>query len=184
MGSWLGSYFYATPDVSGKAHPSIIDRLSQDQLDEFHIAFSAFDKDGGGSIDSAELRNLLRSVGQDPTEVELRRMIDSVDADGTGDLSFAEFVTLMAHNMPDPSTIELALHEAFEVFDDTGDGNIDVEEIQRIMMNVGEPVTLDAIEKVWEVVDADTNGRVSYEEFAAAMVSGIGVNARSAGMAK
>jgi hypothetical protein len=45
-------------------------------------AFSLFDKDGNGTITSKELGTAMRSLGQYPTEVELRDMINEIDADG------------------------------------------------------------------------------------------------------
>lgn len=46
-----------------------------------------FDKDGGGSISSSELAAVMRSLGQNPTEDELKEMIADVDEDGVFDLS-------------------------------------------------------------------------------------------------
>ena len=51
-------------------------------LSEFREAFSLFDKDGDGTISSKELGTVMRSLGQNPTEVELQDMINEVDADG------------------------------------------------------------------------------------------------------
>ena len=77
------------------------EQLSNTQLDEFRECFDAFDKDGGGSIDSAELEALVNSLGQSPTPAELAKMVELADADGSGDIDFVEFVTLMAHKMED-----------------------------------------------------------------------------------
>ena len=49
---------------------------------ELREAFSLFDKDGGGSISSSELAAVMRSLGQNPTEDELKEMIADVDEDG------------------------------------------------------------------------------------------------------
>ena len=62
----------------------VIDRLTEAQLDEFREAFASFDKDGGGSIDAGELKELLASVGEYPSDEELHSMVSAVDADGTG----------------------------------------------------------------------------------------------------
>ena len=52
-------------------------------ISELREAFILFDKDGGGSISSSELGTVMRSLGQNPTDDELREMIDDVDEDGT-----------------------------------------------------------------------------------------------------
>ena len=62
--------------------PSCIDKLTDAQLDEFREAFNMFDKDGGGSIDAGELKDLMKSVGQEPSDAELRDMIAAADASG------------------------------------------------------------------------------------------------------
>ena len=93
------------PSQDNKA--SAVDKLTEAPLDEFREAFNSFDKDGGGSIDAKELKDLMASVGQNPTDEELQEMIAIADADGTGDIDFAEFVTLMAHKMADEKSEEV-----------------------------------------------------------------------------
>lgn len=46
---------------------------------EFKDAFSLFDKDNSGSITTEELGDVMRSLGQNPSEEELQKMIDDVD---------------------------------------------------------------------------------------------------------
>ena len=135
---------------------------TQAQLDEFREAFAAFDKDGGGSIDATELRALMASVGQIPTDDELHEMIRIADADGSGSVDFYEFVTLMAHKMTDVKS-EAHIKAAFSIFDFSGDGHIDAEEMRRIMMNVGEPVTISDINDLIGEVDKNGDGYVDYE---------------------
>ena len=49
---------------------------------EYREAFNLFDKDGDGSITTDELGVVMRSLGQKPTEQELKNMIREIDADG------------------------------------------------------------------------------------------------------
>ena len=65
----------------------------------------------------------MRSLGQNPTEAELKDMIDEVDTDGNGKLDFAEVLTMMARKMQDGDTEE-EIREAFKVFDKDGNGLI------------------------------------------------------------
>ncbi|KAG0414865.1 hypothetical protein HPB47_007984 [Ixodes persulcatus] len=56
--------------------------LTNDKFDEFKEAFLLFDKDSDGKITSSELGIVMRSLGQRPTETELRNMVTMVDTDG------------------------------------------------------------------------------------------------------
>ena len=72
------------------------DQLTEEQIAEFREAFSLFDKDYDGAITKFELGNAMRALGQNPTEEEVKEMIDEVDADGSGSIDFPEFLSLMA----------------------------------------------------------------------------------------
>ena len=49
---------------------------------EYNEAFAFFDKDGDNTISNKELGAVMRSLGQNPTEDDLREMIREVDTDG------------------------------------------------------------------------------------------------------
>lgn len=49
---------------------------------ELREAFSLFDKDGSGTISNDELEVVMKSLGQNPTQSELKKMIQEVDVDG------------------------------------------------------------------------------------------------------
>ena len=48
------------------------DFLSEEQIGEFQDAFTYFDTDHDGIINSRELGSVLRQIGQNPTEAELQ----------------------------------------------------------------------------------------------------------------
>ncbi|KAK2980572.1 hypothetical protein RJ640_003501 [Escallonia rubra] len=75
------------------------EHLTEEQIAEFKEAFNLFDKDGDGSITTKELGTVMRSLGQNPTEVELQDMINEVDADQNGTIDFPEFLNLMSRKM-------------------------------------------------------------------------------------
>ena len=55
-----------------------------DSEQELMNAFKVFDKDGSGTISSDELRNVLKSLGEDLTDTELDEMIKLADVNGDG----------------------------------------------------------------------------------------------------
>ena len=53
---------------------------------EFKEAFRLFDRDCDGVITTRELGGVMRSLGQNPSESQLRDMIAEVDVDGNAQL--------------------------------------------------------------------------------------------------
>ena len=92
---------------------------TEDKINEFKEAFKIFDKDKVGYIITKELGDIMKILGQIPSEVELQDMINEVDIDGNGTIDFKEFLGLMARKMRDNDSEE-ELIEAFKVYDRDG----------------------------------------------------------------
>lgn len=55
-------------------------------------AFRVFDKDGSGSIATAELRHIMTSLGERLTEAEADEMVKQADPEGRGQVDYAAFI--------------------------------------------------------------------------------------------
>uniref|UniRef100_A0A4D5R9R9 Calglandulin n=1 Tax=Scolopendra viridis TaxID=118503 RepID=A0A4D5R9R9_SCOVI len=144
--------------------------LTDEQVAEFKEAFMLFDKDEDGTITSSELGVVMRSLGQRPTENELRDMVNEVDVDGNGTIEFNEFLQMMSKKMKD-SDSEEELREAFRVFDKNGDGFISASELRHVMTNLGEKLTDEEVDDMIKEADMDGDGLVNYEEFVSILTS-------------
>ena len=67
----------------GQRSPSAKPLYSEKQLASLRQTFAAFDRDGSGTIDAAELKQCLKSMGQHPDPVELEELLKQMDTDGT-----------------------------------------------------------------------------------------------------
>ena len=56
----------------------------EDTDEELRRAFQVFDKDNSGTISTEELRDVLKSIGENLSETELDEMMRQVDVDGNG----------------------------------------------------------------------------------------------------
>ncbi|KAK3317204.1 hypothetical protein B0T22DRAFT_164704 [Podospora appendiculata] len=66
-----------------------------DSEQELLNAFKVFDQDGSGTISTEELRNVLRSLGENLTDAELDEMIQMADKNGDGHIDYQEFAQIM-----------------------------------------------------------------------------------------
>lgn len=69
--------------------PEFLNLMSQrvgdtDTEQELISAFKVFDQDGSGTISTEELRNVLRSLGENLTDAELDEMVKMADKNGDG----------------------------------------------------------------------------------------------------
>ena len=71
--------------------------LTNEQIQAFKEAFDLFDNNGGGTIDSAELKETLDSVGIEIDQEDIEDVMLKLDEDGNGEIDFEEFLNLMTN---------------------------------------------------------------------------------------
>lgn len=67
-----------------------------DSAEEARAAFKIFDRDNSGTIDAEELRQVMRSLGENVTDQEIDEMIAEADKDANGTIDYEEFVQFLA----------------------------------------------------------------------------------------
>ncbi|KAL4797618.1 hypothetical protein BDV19DRAFT_358393 [Aspergillus venezuelensis] len=145
------------------------DNLTKEEIDQFREVFSVFDKDGNGDIDAQELGEVMRSLGQAPTDAELQDIIDELDVDRTGTIDFEEFLILMSRKVRDADP-EAELRSAFAVFDQDGSGTISADELRRVLTSIGDNVSDADVEEMLKLADVNGDGTIDYEEFVKLMM--------------
>ena len=85
-------------------------------------------------------------------------------------VGFPELVAMMARKMKDVDT-EDKLMEAFKVFDRDGSCAISIEDLKRVMMNLGDKLTNDEINSIIREADMDGNDVIDNEEFVRMMMA-------------
>ena len=62
------------------------------KLSKYEEIFRRYDVDGSGTIEAAELGEVMKDLGQEVSPAELHKMIEAIDADGSGEIDFEEFM--------------------------------------------------------------------------------------------
>jgi len=67
----------------------------QEQERDMREAFKALDKDGRGTIQEAELRQILTNLGENLEAYEVDQLIKNVKVNAEGEINYDEFVDLL-----------------------------------------------------------------------------------------
>ncbi|XP_034913977.1 calcium-dependent protein kinase 13 [Populus alba] len=153
-----------------KALRVIADFLSIEEVEDIKEMFKKMDTDNDGIVSIEELKTGLQSFGSQLGESEVQMLIEAVDANGKGKLDYGEFVavSLPLQRMDNDEH----LRKAFSYFDKDGNGYIEPDELRDALMEDGADDCTDVANDIFQEVDTDKDGRISYDEFFAMMKTG------------
>ncbi|PKU85196.1 65-kDa microtubule-associated protein 6 [Dendrobium catenatum] len=97
-----------------------------------------------GFITSEKLGTIMRSLGQDPTEVQLQNLISEFDDDKNNAIDFPEFLNLMTSKT----------------------------NLGQVMANLGQKLTDEDLNEMISQIDLDGDGQVIFDEFVVKMMEG------------
>lgn len=141
--------------------------FDQRQIAEFKEAFSFIDENADGLIDARDLREILTSLGQAPSEGELAEMLAELPEGATG-LNFTLFLAMMADRMQGTdSAAELLL--AFETLDERHTGFISPALLREHLTTVGDRLTEDEFDLMLRGVELNEHGHLDYRHFVQAI---------------
>ncbi|KAF9309391.1 hypothetical protein BG003_009802 [Podila horticola] len=133
---------------------------------KFKEAFSLFDRKGKGQIEATNLGDLLRALGQNPTQAQVRELVAQADPSGSNAITFDTFITaLMRPDGFKPAGTRHEFINGFKVFDKDNSGYISQGELRYVLTNLGEKLSDAEVDELLKGVEVDSNGRVNYELF-------------------
>merc|ERR1739848_535349 len=132
---------------------------SEQQIAEMKEAFELFDLDGSGTIDAKELKTAMRALGMEASKEETRKMIEDIDKDGSGTIDLEEFTAMMTARSGDESSREEQM-KLFALFDEEGNGKITFANMKRVAGELGEHMTDEELQEMFDEGDKDGDGFV------------------------
>jgi len=132
--------------------------------------FSLFDNRGDGKVYSHQLGDVLRAMGQNPTEAEVKKCGYHQDPDYR--ISFEQVLPIYAtiSKNKDTSSVEDFV-EGFRVFDKEQNGTINSAELRHLLTGLGEGLSEEEVSELLQGME-DAQGNVNYEEFVKSVMSG------------
>lgn len=117
-----------------RSHAAV--HVNKEQLKQLQEAFNLIDQDRDGVISKEDLQTILVSLGQKPTDKQVRDMLNEVP----GDVDFARFSSMFASKMGTADPEDL-IRNAFTCFDEDCDGVISLDEFKELLMTMGSRLT-------------------------------------------
>lgn len=138
-----------------------------EQKEKWQEAFNLFDKEGNKTINSSDLGTVVRSLGLNPTQAEIKEWQSSL---GSAQIGFDSFCDLMVQKQGTTDS-ETEVIEAFRVFDKEGNGTISANELKHVLTTLGEKLTDSEVDEVIKEADVDGNGHINYSNYVKMMMS-------------
>lgn len=135
-------------------------RLTPEEENEARECFAIYGKNG--QIPSKELGNALRSLGVNPTNAEVKALVN--EAGNPPTIDFSSFLRMLAKDFT-PSDSAEEIRESFGIFDRDGDGSISASELKHVLMTMGEKLTEEEVGIMIQAADIDSEGKIYYEQF-------------------
>ena len=128
--------------------------------------FDMFDKNENGTIQASELHSVLESLGRNSTDDDVNQFLMKLDVNENGVISKDEFISAVDEIYSFPQSTVDEVVQAFQIFDINGSGKITVDEMKTILLKFTNEFNEDDVNAIFELIDVDQDGKVSYAEFA------------------
>merc|ERR1712223_538940 len=155
-----------TPPNNLAIMPEKTQGFTEDQVEDFKEGFQLFDTKGDGLIQVTQVGEVLRALGQNPTEGDVKKLVQSTNSKGGPDarVTFDTFLPLLqaVSGKKITDTVDDFV-EGLRHFDKEGNGRISAIELRHLLTGLGEKMSEEEVEQLIHGKE-DSQGNIDYEE--------------------
>ena len=136
--------------------------LTEEQMVEFKDAFSLFDQVGDGKVEKAQVPNILRSVGLNPTKHDVERVMETLKSRKDKRIEFEVFLSVYVSLAKKQTGSPEEFIQALRNFDRDLNGKISAAELRRMLTALGDRLTEEQANTIVGLYEK--KGYVDYEK--------------------
>lgn len=143
--------------------------MATEEVEDF---FKQIDVDDGGTLDTDEMRQLMKRLGQPSDGEGFAIIMHEMDGDGSGEVDCSEFLDWWKRagkerreEITRYNDKRREIREIFDEIDTDGSGEVDAEEVAQLVETLGIKMSPSELEEAMLKMDADGSGEVEFEEF-------------------
>merc|ERR1711872_236646 len=144
-------------------------RTGDELTRELEDAWNLYSR-GGEMISSKDVGQVLRILGQNPTEDQVVEMVMKANCDWDGYMTKTDFLGVGLEIVKAGCDQMEDVRAAFKVFDHNNDGSISRDELREAMVNFGTRFTDEEFSVMFAEGDKNEDGRIDFDEFSAMMI--------------
>ncbi|KAK3253585.1 Caveolin-2 [Cymbomonas tetramitiformis] len=141
-------------------------------LELAYSCWSTYDVDNSGSINVRELDMVITALGANHSETDVNDLMLCLDIDSDGEVNFVDFIRARTHKVGDQSVAKMMgmdqitkMRKVFFSFDSDGSGNVDKEELEKVMKKLGQSISQWEMSQLMSMMDYDGSGQINWFEF-------------------
>ncbi len=141
--------------------------LTPEQLSTFTEAFQIFDKSNSGLLPFAELPLLLMSIGQNPTNNQIHKILAYYDTEDSHSFNLDVFLTICESPFLLDFMKEDSILEVFRQFDQNANQTLSVAQLRAIVQVYGDKLSNEDADSFIDFAlskcDSNKTGVINYE---------------------
>lgn len=141
--------------------------FNPDQMEDYKEAFGLFDKVGDSKVAFNQIADIMRALGQNPTNKDVTKILGNPSADDMANkrVDFEGFLPMLQYVVNSPNKAKFEDYvEGLRVFDKEGNGTVMGAELRIVLSTLGEKMNEAEIDALMQGQE-DENGSVNYEAF-------------------
>ncbi|XP_017025229.1 calmodulin-like [Drosophila kikkawai] len=138
--------------------------LSQEQVEEIYEVLAKYESVEFGGLNLSNAGEAMHDLGIYRTEAEVSDMFAEFYSDPNEPITVEHFINVVTKTYQQLYDIE-SIRAAFKVFDIDNMGSFRASEMRGIASTMGVKFTDEEFEEMFQEVDLDRDGKITWEEF-------------------